>query len=147
MIFKSSGELTDPRLVGYRSLGFGENINIETKKFEFSINLSEIPEHFLKQANNFIQQCKEDDKQQEFADIPELEQLCYPDYSSMLEYHPALAATLIKDYLYFDLLNSIFPNSENLKLVINSIQSITIVDSSLIISGETFPFQLVKKNK
>ncbi|WP_347709564.1 hypothetical protein [Pseudomonas sp. 21_B] len=51
MIFKSSEKLTDPRFVGYRSLGFGRNINLATKKIELTINLSDIPEHSLKQAN------------------------------------------------------------------------------------------------
>ena len=37
MIFKSSEKLTDPRFVGYRSLGFGRNINLETKNFELTI--------------------------------------------------------------------------------------------------------------
>lgn len=59
MIFKSSEKLTDPRFVGYRSLGFGRNINLTTNKIELTINLSDIPEHSLKQANNFIQQCKD----------------------------------------------------------------------------------------
>ncbi|WLH36727.1 hypothetical protein PSH79_05395 [Pseudomonas sp. FP2196] len=145
MIFKSSGELTDPRLVGYRSLGFGESISLETKTFELTISLSEIPELFLIHADAFIQQCEADDKQQEISDIPELEQLCYPNYSKLVEHHPALAVTLIKDYLYFDLLESLFPYSENLKLVINSIQNIILVHSSLIISGETFPFQPTKQ--
>lgn len=145
MIFKSSGEIIDPRFIGYRSLGFGESVSLETKPFELTISISEIPERFLDQANTFIQQCQVDDKQQSVADIPELEYLGYPNFKKLFENQPELAATLIMDYLYFDLLYALFPNSHDLKVVINSIRNIALTDDKFIISGETFPFQHIPK--
>lgn len=140
MIFKSGGEAINPHEVGYRSLGFGESPGIETTHYELMIDTKELPDTFLHKADSFIQQCEVDDIQQVFADIEDLQNLGYANFEYLIENSPHLANTLLKDYLYFDLLDSLFPNSKNLKIVVNNIKGITIKDGQIMIYGETFPF-------
>ncbi|TBN32522.1 hypothetical protein [Pseudomonas sp. BGI-2] len=140
MNFKSAGEAINPHEVGYRSLGFGENPRIETTHYELIINTKELTDIFFKKADSFIHQCKIDDIQQGFADIKDLQDLNYANFKYLTEHNPNLASELLKDYLYFDLLDSLFPNSKNLKVAINDIKDIIIKDGNIIISGETFPF-------
>ncbi|OLF56436.1 hypothetical protein [Pseudomonas chlororaphis] len=143
MIFKSAGENISPCSVGYRSLGFGEDTGLETSPYELTISFSELPEAFIKSSDSFIEQCKTDDIQQGFADIDELEKLNYPPFKNLIKSNPKLVAALIKDYLYFDLLDSLFPENKNLKLVINNIERIYTTESGIIVSGETFPFKTI----
>ncbi|EJN20856.1 hypothetical protein PMI36_03920 [Pseudomonas sp. GM79] len=140
MIFKSAGQAINPSIVGYRSLGFGEDTTFETVEFELTTNTQELAMDFFRRADSFIAQCKIDDEQQGYADIQGLKELCYPNFSNLIKNAPDLAASLIKDYLYFDLLDSLFPTSKNLKIVINNIKNIKIIDSNLVINGETFPY-------
>lgn len=104
-----------------------------------------MPDTFPNKADSFIQQCEVDDIQQGFADIEDLQNLGYANFEYLIENSPHLANTLLKDYLYFDLLDSLFPNSKNLKIVVNNIKSITIKNGQIMIYGETFPF--VKKKR
>ncbi|EJM18544.1 hypothetical protein PMI21_02116 [Pseudomonas sp. GM18] len=95
---------------------------------------------FLERANSFITQCKIDDEQQGYAGIHALKKSNYQNFTDLIKNAPDLAALLIRDYLYFDLLDALFPTSENLKLVISNIKSVKIIDNTLIINGETFPY-------
>lgn len=52
--------------------------------------------------------------------------------------HPDLAARLIRDYLYFDLFYSLFPNSVGLDVVINDITDLYLQEDSIIVTGKTF---------
>lgn len=141
MNFRSASLAINPSEIGYRSLGFGENPGLETTEYELTINLKELKENFLKSADSFILQCKIDDSQQGFADIENLKEANYASFKQLIEHEPSLAATLINDYLYFDLLDSLFPNSKNLKLVVNSIKNVVIQEDQITITGETFPFK------
>ncbi|MDI2144536.1 MULTISPECIES: hypothetical protein [unclassified Pseudomonas] len=141
MKFTSEGEVINPCSVGYRSLGFGESTNLQTKNYELTAEFNELPVSFIKCANSFIEQCKIDDAEQGFPEIPELEELQYPDFLELVKKSPKQATELIKNYLYFDLLFSLFPNTNNLKLVINNITSISTTTAGIAITGETFPFK------
>lgn len=77
MIFKSAGQTINPSVVGYRSLGFGEDTQLKTVDFELLISTQELTTNFLKRANFFIIQCKIDDKQQGYVDIQKLKELRY----------------------------------------------------------------------
>ncbi|MFJ4252066.1 hypothetical protein SAMN04488483_0312 [Pseudomonas helmanticensis] len=141
MIFRSAGTEINLNTVTYRSLGFGEKSILETKKYEMTINNDEFPEQFISHANSFIAECKIDDSEQGYADIPELEKIEYPTFDEILNNYHNLAASLIKDYLYFELFYFLFPNSKELKIVINSIENIKSDGTSITITGETYPVQ------
>ncbi|WP_285357952.1 hypothetical protein [Pseudomonas sp. lyk4-R2A-10] len=141
MKFTSEGEVINPCSVGYRSLGFGESTNLQTKNYELTVEFNELPDSFIKCADSFIEQCKIDDTEQGHPEIPELEELQYPDFLELIQKNPKQATELIKNYLYFDLLFSLFPNTNNLKIVINNINSISTTTTGIAISGETFPFK------
>ncbi len=143
MIFKSSGNLVNPNIVTYRSLGFGEAAILDTQAYELIINPCEFPEEFMIYANKFIAECRIDDAEQGYSDIPALEKINYPTFSELLKNHENLATNLIKDYLYFELFYHLFPNSENLKLVINNIKDVHTEGKTIVISGDTYPY---KKN-
>lgn len=143
MIFKSSGNLVNPNIVTYRSLGFGEAAILDTQAYELIINPCEFPEEFMIYANKFIAECRIDDAEQGYSDIPALEKINYPTFSELLKNHENLATNLIKDYLYFELFYHLFPNPENLKLVINNIKDVHTEGKTIVISGDTYPY---KKN-
>lgn len=103
MKFKSAGTEINLNTVSYRSLGFGEKSILETKKYAITIKNDEFPVQFIKHANSFIIECKVEDSKQGHADIPELEKINYPTFDKILKTHHYLAASLIKDYLYFEL--------------------------------------------
>lgn len=139
MNFKSEGKTINSCEIGYRSLGFGEDPRLETTPYELTINLHELTENFFKKADSFIHQCKIDDTEQGYADIEHLEKSNYANFQYIIKNKSNLAATIIKDYLYFDLLDSLFPIPTNLKIVVNSIESISIEEEQIIITGEAFP--------
>ncbi|WP_085586759.1 MULTISPECIES: hypothetical protein [unclassified Pseudomonas] len=141
MRFTSENETVNQHHIGYRSLGFGEPTDLKTKQYELIIELNKLPSSFIEHANTFIQQCRLDDTEQGFSDIQELQTLQYPEFYELTKKSPTLSASLIKDYLYFDLLFALFPQTENLKLVISNITSIQVSDTRLKITGETFPFK------
>ncbi|NHX02365.1 hypothetical protein [Pseudomonas koreensis] len=141
MKFKSAGKKINLNKVSYRSLGFGEKSILETKKYEITIKNDEFPDQFINHANSFIVECKIDDSEQGYADIPELEKIDYPTFDKILENHHNLAASLIKNYLYFELFYFLFQKSENPELVINSINDVKSDETSITIMGDTYPVQ------
>ncbi|AZC26888.1 MULTISPECIES: hypothetical protein [Pseudomonas] len=138
MKFTLAGQVIDPKSVGYRSLGFGEALAIAATPYELRISHSELPPDFLDHADSFTAQCQSDDLAQGFIDIPELEAIDYPGFRTLLTSHPDLAARLIRDYLYFDLFYSLFPNSVGLDVVINDITDLYLQEDSIIVTGKTF---------
>uniref|UniRef100_UPI0006A5A68B hypothetical protein n=2 Tax=Pseudomonas TaxID=286 RepID=UPI0006A5A68B len=102
MFFKSEGELVDASIVHYRLFEFGRDIELNNKKFELTFTLDELKPDFIILADSFIDQCRVDDLEQGFIDIPELEELNYPDFFSLLNNSPKLATDLMIDYLFAD---------------------------------------------
>ncbi|WP_247268862.1 MULTISPECIES: hypothetical protein [Pseudomonas] len=141
MKFKSAGTKINLNKVSYRSLGFAEKSSFETKKYEMTINNDEFPEQFIKHANSLIIECKVDDSKQGYAHIPELEKINYPTFDKILKTHHYLAATLIKDYLYFELFYFLFQKSEKPEIFINSIKDVKSDEISITIMGDTYPTQ------
>lgn len=138
MKFTSADQLIDPKTIGYRSLGFGEALTIPATPYELRIHHRDLPQCFLDCADTFAAECKTDDIDQGFVDIPELAQLGYPSFKALLQGHPDLAARLVQDYLYFELLFSLFPHSSGLNVVINSITRVCSKDGVLLLTGETY---------
>lgn len=123
----------------YRELGFGEKLNIKKSTYKLELPTDEIPEKFYAAANRFIDQCKEDDKNSQTSETPELSLLGYPSAQTLTTESPDILASIIEDYLYFDALDSLLPPKNNhSKFVINSISSVRIKEDRLTIIGEGF---------
>jgi hypothetical protein len=140
MIFKSENKIIDPASVTYRSLGFGEPLSNNAKKYTLSIKIHELPEQFYELTNAFIAECIQDDDKQGYADTPELRDCNYPPLSILIKSNPDVAVTLIKDYLFFELFYLLFPSKGKLELVINSISGVYYLDDTFYLCGETYPY-------
>ncbi|MGE8411601.1 MAG: hypothetical protein ACN6QY_04470 [Pseudomonas sp.] len=138
MKFTSAGKRVEPSTVGYRSLGFGETSILETTPYTLEIDHDELPARFLECADGFISECRIDDKAQGYADIAPLQQLDYPGFRQLLKNEPDLAASLIRDYLYFELFFYLFASISGLEIVINDIASVHVTGTAVIITGQTF---------
>lgn len=141
MIFKSENNIIDPTSVTYRSLGFGEPLSNNAKKYTLSIKTHELPEQFHELTNAFIAECIQDDNKQGYADIPALRDCNYPPLSTLIKNHPDVAVILIKGYLFFELFYLLFPSKGELELVINSISGVYYLDDTFHLSGETYPYR------
>ncbi|AXI60943.1 hypothetical protein DLD99_10825 [Pseudomonas kribbensis] len=141
MIFKSENDIIDPTSVTYRSLGFGEPLFNNVKKYTLSIKIHELPERFHELTNAFIAECIQDDNKQGYADIPELRDCNYPPLSTLIRNHPDVAVILIKDYLFFELLYLLFPSKGKLEVVINSVSGVYYLDDTFHLCGETYPYR------
>lgn len=139
MKFLIENDQIDTASVIYRELGFGEKPTPEGISYKLELLTDEIPEDFHEALNSFIEQCKSDDESQEISETPELQELGYPDSQSLLVKAPAVLGGVIEDYLYFELLNSIFKApSTNGRFVINSIDRVDISGVKMQISGKGF---------
>lgn len=138
MIFKSEGKLVDAAIVHYRLFEFGRDIDLNNKKFELRFTLDELKPDFIILADSFIDQCKADDLEQGFIDIPELEELSYPDFFSLLNNNPKLATYLMVDYLFADLFDHLFKRTKEAKIIINKIHTLEYNNFGFIMTGETF---------
>lgn len=141
MIFKSENNIIDPTSVTYRSLGFGEPLSKNNKKYTLSIKTHELPEQFHELTNAFIAECIQDDNKQGYTDIPALRDCNYPPFSTLIKNHPDVAVILIKDYLFFELFYLLFPSKGELELVINSISTVYYLDDTFHLCGETYPYR------
>ncbi|AZD83096.1 MULTISPECIES: hypothetical protein [Pseudomonas] len=138
MFFKSEGELVDASIVHYRLFEFGRDIELNNKKFELTFTLDELKPDFIILADSFIDQCRVDDLEQGFIDIPELEELNYPDFFSLLNNSPKLATDLMIDYLFADLFDHLFKRTKEAKIIINKIHTLDYNNFEFTMTGETF---------
>ncbi|BBN52119.1 hypothetical protein TRE132_02440 [Pseudomonas chlororaphis subsp. aurantiaca] len=142
MLFKSEGKLVDATIVRCRLFEFGRDIDLNNKKFELKFTLDELKPDLIILANSFIDQCKADDLEQGFIDIPELEELNYPDFSSLLNDAPELATHLMTDYLFADLFDHLFKRTKEAKIIINKIHTLDYNNLEFTMTGETFQHEL-----
>ncbi|QTT91568.1 hypothetical protein [Pseudomonas chlororaphis] len=138
MIFISDNKEVSIDVIGYRELGFGEKLNVKAQSFEFTIDLSELSNSFIEKANSFIAECKTDDLSQGYMDIPELGSLGYPSFVDLFKKNKEVAASLIQDFLYSNILEELFSRKKKYELVINNIYTTNITDSKITINGEVF---------
>lgn len=148
MILLIENQQIDTALATYRELGFGEKLKIKKSTYKLELPTAEIPEKFYDAANCFISQCKEDDSHLQAPETPELSLLGYPSAQMLTTENPEVLASIIEDYLYFDVLDSLLANKNNhSKFVINSISSVKINNNKLTIIGEGFFKEHLQNNK
>lgn len=139
MIVLSAGNVVDPRTITQREPGFSQEVDRPTKAFSFSVTLDELRPAFFALADIFIAECPIDDQQYGTVDIPEIQVLGYPDLQTLAERWPDVAAWLIREYLWQELLEHLFPYNEGcLELVINNLFTSELNGDVLTVTGETF---------
>ncbi|AZD05690.1 hypothetical protein C4K26_0256 [Pseudomonas chlororaphis] len=138
MIFISDNKEVSIDVVGYREPGFGEKLTIKSQSFEFNIELNELSNDFIDKADSFIEECKTDDLSQGYMDIPELGNLGYPSFAELFRSNKETAASLIQDFLYFNIFEELFTRKKKYELVINNIYTTKITGNKITINGEVF---------
>ncbi|WDG81004.1 hypothetical protein PUP68_02265 [Pseudomonas chlororaphis] len=138
MIFISDNKKISFDVIGYRELGFGEKLNVNSQSFEFTIEFNELSNEFIDKADSFIEECKADDLSQGYMDIPELGSLGYPSFAELFRANKEVAASLIQDFLYANLFEELFIRKKKYELVINNIYTTKISGNKITINGEVF---------
>lgn len=139
MIVLSAGKVVAPQTLTQRGLGFSQKADLPTKALSFSVSLDELRPQFFALADIFIAECPIDDQQYGTVDIPEIQVLGYPDLQTLAERWPDVAAWLIREYLWQELLEHLFPyNEECLELVINNLFTSELNGDVLTVTGETY---------
>lgn len=84
--------------------------------------------------------CKEDDGVAGESDIPELKHLGYLSLPEMLGRHRAALAGLIKDYLYFQLLNALLGSNQRSawRFAINEIAEVSDEGAGYLLRGSGY---------
>lgn len=121
----------------YRDQGFGTDPGILTWSYKLFISDSELAAMLNESFSSFVAQCEEDDKNSDIIDIPEIQQLKYPSLATMITQHKSTLAKLLKDFLYFHLLDAITKNNlrDNWRFSINDIAKVELVDDGFLIEG------------
>ncbi|MGE7955806.1 hypothetical protein ACQKQA_04250 [Pseudomonas sp. NPDC089530] len=138
MIFISGNKEVSIDVVGHREPGFGEKLTIKSQSFEFNIELNELSSDFIDKADSFIEECRTDDLSQGYMDIPELGNLGYPSFVELFRNNKETAASLIQDFLYFNIFEELFTRKKKYELVINNIYTTKITGNRITINGEVF---------
>lgn len=111
----------------YRGLGFGQSVNGCLLNASMSMSLSELENVIDREFNLFSSEMKKDAEC--FGDpIETLQSLGYSEFSEAVVLDPAAVACVIKEYLFFELLEGIFGGNEgrDFQYVINSIEELSI---------------------
>jgi len=140
-----NGKQYNENSISYRELGFGEDLPFKEENFQIFIIKENISSQLIKIIDFFIEQCKRDDKHLKEPDIPELNNKGYPKASKLLDENRSLVEELIKDYLYFDILELLFKGNKNPDFIINNIEYIKFNGINLEIKGSGF-FAKVRDN-
>ena len=126
--------------VTYRGLGYGTNPGREVFSFDITVSKDEFVVLFRGAYNEFNRQCIEDDKLLSGPEIPEIEQLGYPNLDAMVEQYGEVLTRLIPLYLQFNLLDSLLKESEGKRwsFAINKLASVDVDGEIWRFNGEGY---------
>jgi hypothetical protein len=96
----------------YRDQGYGSDPSVPLLKYVLTFDDDELLRTFGRSFQEFVAQCKQDDQSSSDSDVPELKELGYPTLSQMLAAHREMLARLLKDYLYFQLLDVLLSGNQ-----------------------------------
>lgn len=106
------GSSFDAAQIIYRDQGYGSAPGVPLLKYALSFDDEELLRSFGRSFEEFVAQCKLDDQSSSYSDVPELKELGYPSLSQMLAAHREVLAGLLKDYLYFQLLDALLSGNQ-----------------------------------
>lgn len=124
----------------YRDLGYGSRVDKETLTFQILINDEELLARLSDSYAGFSVDCKWDDQTLIEPDISELKDLGYPSLDKLLAEHRLLLATLMKDYLYFHVLDALTGHNprSDWRFTINLIEQVVPGNGSFCLVGHGY---------
>ncbi|GLQ92778.1 hypothetical protein [Dyella acidisoli] len=133
-------EQFDPGHLIYRDQGYGADPERPLSQFSLVVTDDELLSTFLEPFSVFMSQCKEDDESFSESDIPELKTLGYPSLEGMLSSHRRLLAGLLKDFLYFQLLDALIGKNprSGWRFAINEIAEVSDEEMGYLLQGKGY---------
>lgn len=124
----------------YRDQGFGSDPGIPVLKYVLSFDDNELLRAFNRPFEEFVSQCKLDDQNSSDSDVPELKALGYPSLAQMLAAHREVFAGLLKDYLYFQLLDAMLSGNQRSawQFAINEITEVLVQIDGFALCGRGY---------
>ncbi len=140
-VFMNS-KIVNPQITTVVEMGLGIPISDpKIKKYQYKIymDFSELTHLIEELYDEFVVDTKEDDEK--YGDTCEdIQSTGYAKFSEVSKNDKKILLTIIKDYLYPDLLDSCFDDNDpsKCKYVINTMEELTIENGIIVISGEAF---------
>ncbi len=138
--FEIDSEQLHSKHLIYRDLGYGTNPGVPVSDYSFRITNSELLNTLNNSFEAFISQCKADDMSFSDSDIPELKNLDYPSLENMLTSNRELLGRLLKDFMYFDILDALFGTNlrPDWRFAINDITDISDEQEGYLLRGKGY---------
>ncbi|WP_417391631.1 hypothetical protein [Gimesia sp.] len=136
----------DDKIVGhetvtYREIGFGQDPNITTIPYQLRLSSPEFRSVISDFFNEFVEENEKDDNETGWSEaIPELVRNDYPSFDELLISNKHDLCNVIKDHLFFELLDGLFASSLATKcqFAINSLESLTCSEDGFVITGTVY---------
>ncbi len=129
----------DNNTVTYRDFGFGKPVPFSTQDYTLTISLHDIKLLLKADVDEFVNDLKEDDDLSD-ENVVRLKEAGYPFTEKLISDYPKLFCNIIRDNLYFNILDRLLVNNspEVLRYVINTLSQVSIKNDTLIITGEVY---------
>lgn len=127
----------DVRHLTYRDQGYGTNPGRPLSPYSLLVTDDELLSAFSAPFRSFIAQCKEDDEVFPESEIPELKLLSYPPLEVLVSSHRQLLAGLLKDFLYFQILDALLGKNSRAdwSFAINEIGEVSAEADGYLLQG------------
>lgn len=127
----------------YRDQGYGSNPGILLSRYTLTVEDEELLQMFSRPFEEFVAQCRQDDSTSVDSDVPQLKTLDYPSLPQMLVAHRATLANLLKDYLYFQLLEALLAGNQRptWRFAVNEIATVSDEGRGFVLSGDGYFIQ------
>jgi hypothetical protein len=136
-------ERFDPGHLIYRDQGYGVDPNRPLSQFSLMVTDDELLGVFAEPFRAFMSQCKQDDEAFPESDIPGLRSLGYPDLEDMLSSHRRFLADLLRDFLYFQILEALIGSNSRSewRFAINEITEVSDEKEGYSLRGKGYFLQ------
>ena len=142
MKFIINENLFDTSKVTFRQLGFGREVaDRKVLLFKLLIRFNQFKQLIQEEFNLFVNEIHDDDLKTNCSDpIDEILQYNYPTFDELEKIDRDTLCMLIKEYLFFELLEACFDENEpkNCLVTINKINSIENINNTVQILGEAY---------
>ena len=135
------GKSVGHETVTYRELGFGQNMSDTTIPYQLRLSSAEFQRVIRDLFNEFVVENEKDDKETDESEaLAELVRNGYPTFDALLSSSKHDLCNVIKDYLFFELLDGLLgsSNTTKYKFAINSLESLTCSKDEFVITGTAY---------
>lgn len=137
----------DIEKIGYREFGFGKKVNLNTCSYLIKIAKDKFVNLMESIYDECIEELRRDDEITGEFDPPFPGATGYPPLKVFIEEHKEAFTEFFRTYFEWDFLSLLLSNENEPIYVINSIDSIEITDSSVIVTGEAYKRKDVRQSK